>query len=224
MSAVDFLAHHKPEQIKQLFITDRVTPVGEYCVRFYINGREEKVVIDDYLPSYVNEKTFRQEPAFTTGVVKGEIWPCLLEKAWAKLHGSYCMIKLGSPTIALQALSPDILLHKFFHDDYKTNPAELRKSIEDCLKAKQILVACQWDNDLDNEIQKQLSAPLFTVTQLDNDEVHLLCHSCHTGVEIDEYKSKDHNKYIVKFDEFFKQFMVTMKVVDQQQFAKTMEV
>ena len=26
----------------------------------------------------------------------GEIWAMLIEKAWAKLHGSYCMIRKGS--------------------------------------------------------------------------------------------------------------------------------
>ena len=44
-------------------------------------------------------------PAFATSIVDGEIWPCLLEKAWAKLHGSYCMTRLGSPTIALTAFT-----------------------------------------------------------------------------------------------------------------------
>jgi len=36
---------------------------------------------------------------------KPEIWPILLEKAWAKLHGSYKRIEGGLPGNALFALT-----------------------------------------------------------------------------------------------------------------------
>ena len=35
----------------------------------------------------------------------GEIWVILVEKAWAKLHGSYCMIRKGSTLTALPHLT-----------------------------------------------------------------------------------------------------------------------
>jgi hypothetical protein len=47
------------------------------------------VVIDDYLPV----DPLSGSLAFAHSELKGlEIWICLIEKAWAKLHGSYAAI------------------------------------------------------------------------------------------------------------------------------------
>ena len=35
--------------------------------------------------------------AFARSMEEGEFWICILEKAWAKLHGSYSMVVGGTP-------------------------------------------------------------------------------------------------------------------------------
>lgn len=76
---------------------------GIYCVKFLVNGEDYEVVVDDYFPcdprygkykglNYVN-KTPR--PAFSTCNQDGKLWVMILEKAWAKLHGSYSFIVSG---------------------------------------------------------------------------------------------------------------------------------
>lgn len=54
-------------------------------MRFYINGEPKIVVVDDYFP-YCNHK---DEWAFSRSSAEKEIWVLLLEKAWAKIYGSY---------------------------------------------------------------------------------------------------------------------------------------
>jgi hypothetical protein len=60
--------------------------VGLYAVRLYVNGRARIVVVDDNIPYHT------MLHAMTYSLDKREYWIQLLEKAWAKLHGSYCHI------------------------------------------------------------------------------------------------------------------------------------
>jgi len=59
-------------------------------LRFWINGVETPVIIDDYLPTVKGKLTFAKAK-------DDELWVCLLEKAWAKLHGSYERPEGGYP-------------------------------------------------------------------------------------------------------------------------------
>ena len=63
-------------------------------VRFYINGQETNILVDDNLP--VNKAG---KPAFAT-CRDGELWVSILEKAWAKLHGTYARTEGGLPCFA----------------------------------------------------------------------------------------------------------------------------
>ena len=42
-----------------------------------------QVVVDDFIPVGFDDK-----PIFISSKDVGEVWPCLLEKAYAKLHGN----------------------------------------------------------------------------------------------------------------------------------------
>jgi calpain-15 len=46
------------------------------------------VILDDWFPSIFGKAAFCSS-------LEGEIWAMLLEKAWAKLHGSYCRTEGG---------------------------------------------------------------------------------------------------------------------------------
>jgi calpain-15 len=79
----------RPERIAALFFTTEINSAGCYLVYFYVNGIKTPVIVDDYLP--VDEYG---RVAFASSK-DGEIWTSLLEKAWAKLHGSYARIEGG---------------------------------------------------------------------------------------------------------------------------------
>lgn len=82
LSALSSLAE-RPALIERLFITKEYNPLGVYKVRLVKNGEWVVVTVDDYIPCMYNGK-----PLFAS-VAKNEIWVSILEKALAKLHGSY---------------------------------------------------------------------------------------------------------------------------------------
>eukprot|EP00457_Paulinella_chromatophora_P006334 gb/GEZN01006352.1/.p1 GENE.gb/GEZN01006352.1/~~gb/GEZN01006352.1/.p1 ORF type:complete len:469 (+),score=76.51 gb/GEZN01006352.1/:48-1454(+) len=90
--------------IRNLFITKQYSARGIYEIRLY-NGyhrKFEKVTLDDYLP--VKKGTKKPIFANPNG---GELWVLLLEKAFAKVFGSYNGIQGGLIITALEALTGD---------------------------------------------------------------------------------------------------------------------
>ena len=58
---------------------------GAFCVKFFRNGFVEYVIIDDYFPQLNNGIW-----AFVNGGENGdELWPMVIEKAYAKMSGNY---------------------------------------------------------------------------------------------------------------------------------------
>ena len=76
-----------PEKIKKLFINTKKDSTCIFGVKLCHNGHLEQVVIDDFFPynQKNNSKAFLSEE-------KGYLWPQILEKAYAKLYGSYNLI------------------------------------------------------------------------------------------------------------------------------------
>lgn len=72
-----------------------------YAVQFEINGEAKTVVVDDYFP-YDEE---RNRWAFSQPSKGNEIWVLILEKAWAKVFGSYTIIEAGDPGEAMAPLT-----------------------------------------------------------------------------------------------------------------------
>jgi calpain-15 len=93
MSALSSLAE-KSYIVERMFSTDGPVCAPEYCeqgfywVNFYKNGEWHRVTVDDYFPCSVNGG-----PIFSTS--NGGLWVLLIEKAYAKLHGSYWALRSG---------------------------------------------------------------------------------------------------------------------------------
>ena len=80
---------------------DEWTKLGCFCVRFFRNDEEEYVVVDDYFP-VMNGEGGKLQWAFVSGGDNGdELWPLVLEKAYAKLYGCYQFIEAGKIQYAL---------------------------------------------------------------------------------------------------------------------------
>ena len=97
-----------------LIETKRANSAGIYLLKFYINGIETPVIVDDYLPVMGGTN----DPAFAYSR-DGELWASLLEKGWAKLHGTYARLEAGLPCFAYNHISgapAESMLHSQVED------------------------------------------------------------------------------------------------------------
>ena len=112
--------------IRDIIIEDH-SDEGLYGVKFYVNGKWLTVIVDDYFPCVIDEigtaeQSFR--PLFASsqaheGQESGvkEVWPMVLEKAWAKLHGSYEATAGGQTADTLNYLTGGVVSRIEIEDD-----------------------------------------------------------------------------------------------------------
>jgi len=98
LSSVSALSE-KPHLVKRLFLTRRFNKEGVYGIFLCDTGDWRLVIVDDYFPC-----TSHGGPAFSKGN-GNELWVLLLEKAYAKIYGSYANIESGQTLQALRDLT-----------------------------------------------------------------------------------------------------------------------
>ncbi|CAK83679.1 unnamed protein product (macronuclear) [Paramecium tetraurelia] len=136
LASISALGNRRPDLLLDVFITRAINEQGIYCIRLCIDGIWKAIYVDDYFPVYPN-----LTPIFTKAK-NNAIWVMVLEKAWAKLFGSYQNSAAGSMQEVLRALtgapteviwtqSPDFI-------------AQLRR----CLANKVIMVAATQSSDI----------------------------------------------------------------------------
>ena len=105
------LVASRPSLLRNLFVATGQEKQGRFCIQFFKEERWLNVFIDDCLPC-----NYLGVPLFTTSIDPNEIWPMLLEKAYAKLHGCYESLIRGQVEYALRDLTGGtvqrISLHK----------------------------------------------------------------------------------------------------------------
>lgn len=105
----------RPDRIFNLFLLRSKNEVSFYSVKMLYKGKWRIVDLDDSVPFVFST------PAFSRSV-EGELWVILLEKAWAKLYGSYKQIEAGFPDEPLHDLTGAPIKHLFLtHKSYKTD-------------------------------------------------------------------------------------------------------
>ena len=133
LSALDALADKI--NLEDLFLVKKINTAGIYAVKLFMDGNWVEVIVDDFLPcdaktgSLIFAESKTQEPS---------MWVSLLEKAWAKLHGSYCLTRLGSTLTALIALT-----------GLSVNVIDHQTTTKDCiweLMRNEVNLACADDN------------------------------------------------------------------------------
>ena len=100
LSALGALCDKNTYLIKKLFHNIQRTKEQVYGIYFYINGKRKLILIDEYFAFDKKNNLF-----YGSSYDKSEIWVSLIEKAWAKLKGSYENTNKGEANEAFEALT-----------------------------------------------------------------------------------------------------------------------
>jgi hypothetical protein len=118
LSAISALAEF-PDRLRYLLPKIEFSPKGVFLVKVFIDGMPREICLDDWFPFENRPEGCEQELAFTRLNPKTKnLWPALLEKAWAKVNVCYEAIVAGNSAEAFEFLSP-APIETYYHELHK---------------------------------------------------------------------------------------------------------
>lgn len=72
--------------MNRTFENQKYNTYGIYQIKLKVGGVVKEIIVDDYIPVNFSHRPFFCQPN------KNCFWLLILEKAWAKVHGSYANI------------------------------------------------------------------------------------------------------------------------------------
>jgi hypothetical protein len=143
-SALATISGH-PDVVKDMFCNRKkeVNRSGVYCIRLYIRGKPWIMTIDDEVGFDNGTNSL-----YFSNVINNNIWPVLLEKAYAKMKGTYSFIDSTHAATGLRAVSGAPVITTEFAGT-KLSSEEMWRLIEDGDMRKYLmtLVTFQGKND-----------------------------------------------------------------------------
>ena len=134
-----------PSFLKSMFITQEINNYGIYGVNLCKDGKYLPYIIDDFFPC--DNKLLVE--CFSKGA-KNTIWLQILEKCYAKAHGSYSKIEFKDI---------DLILHDLTFAPISTLDNSLKNlynKLDSASKKKWIIMASSGDNESGQELLKEI--------------------------------------------------------------------
>lgn len=116
-----------------MFVTQEANEAGCYVMKLCVNGEFKNIVVDDKIPCRADNDT-----VVFSRAAGDELWVILLEKAWAKINGTFERISGGHTSEGLRCITGGII--EFLHHDYSEKDILFNK-IKKADKLKYIICA-----------------------------------------------------------------------------------
>jgi len=214
LATLGSIAHYQPHLIGRIFqrhdLWEGHHPV--YVTRWLVTGRPVVVAVDGWFPAWDGW------PTFASYGPQRKIWPMILEKAWAKIFGSYKRIESGFAVEAIKALTQapvDILPHA--GQGFEFSKEDLWAAITDAVHKRHPLVAGTGDDTTNNIARGHVYAVLgATLMDIDGTS-HRVSHLFNPWA-FSNYRGKvparlnpkiRHGFFYMLFDEFLSAFGAT---------------
>ena len=132
---------------------------GIYCFRFFKNFKWRYVLIDDRLPCFsVYHQNQTKKLIFAHCRQDNEFWVPLIEKAYAKIHGSYCAIESGCIDDGLVDMT-GLISKKILKDNsLLTMPTK----IEELWKMLKDYSSLEFQNEMKTQSGKKVTSKYYT--------------------------------------------------------------
>ncbi|CAL1529011.1 unnamed protein product [Lymnaea stagnalis] len=168
ISAAAALATHHPDRFKKVVPLGQTFNSPQYTGMFVFNfcskGIWKQVYIDDFIPTDASE----MEPKYCRNTERSnEFWPCLLEKAYAKLHGSYEALNGGHIVDALVELTGG-LPEKINLRGHTRGSPQLFEKLSSCYQMRAVMGAAIYSGDQNRNrlLNGLISGHAYSITGL----------------------------------------------------------
>ncbi|CDW89694.1 cysteine protease family c02 [Stylonychia lemnae] len=137
---------------------------GVYVFRFFKNGQLYYVIIDDRLPC-LQKDNGQPVPFFARCENSNLFWVSLLEKAFAKLHGRYYALLIGTPEEAIQDMIGIYPETVYIDPQQNTNKDNLFNSLR-VLSYNHCILGCKLDFEMFPSLDQEKKQNSYRQAQL----------------------------------------------------------
>ena len=132
---------------------------GIFCCRFYADDESERLVcVDARIPTNAGI-AYGRRPCYVRSADAGELWPIIIEKAFAKVYGSFEKIEGGFTSAGFASILGRVernYIQKIQADKNLADPEQLWDFVSNNLWENGFILGCSWVQVSTEEVEGRL--------------------------------------------------------------------